>query len=148
MDLSLLDQQPQNTEGSPRSLHKIWIPTTGCTPQDSAELHPAVRIARAGGKGERFSYQRKGDFIPCMWQNTDVNTDLHVCSNLTSALKCAFTGNFRKLKDSPLKTPLSTAVPLTASLAAAPVSGHGRVFQDLHLVLHGHCQCHQPSTHP
>lgn len=87
MELSLLDQQPQNTEGT---LHKAGVPTTGSVPQHGVELHPAGRTAESRREwGMLLSpiNLRKADFIPCVWQNPDVNTALHGCPYLTSAEK-------------------------------------------------------------
>lgn len=32
---------PRTRRAAEGTLHKVWIPTTGCIPQDAVELHPA-----------------------------------------------------------------------------------------------------------
>lgn len=116
------------------------------------ELHPAVRTAESRREWGMLLLpinQRKADFIPCMWQNPDVNTALHVCSYLTSA----FPGNFGNLKDSPFNLPralLSPSQPHWQLLLSLAIPGCSQTSIQSHSTqsLHGHCQCHQPSTHP
>lgn len=76
----------------------VWTLITCYIPQARRAVHPPVRTAEADSRRERemlLSYRvkandsikRKADFIPCMSQNSDVNTALHVCSYLTLRLR-------------------------------------------------------------
>lgn len=46
----------------------------------------------------------------------------------------SFSWKLKKALKLPFQLPSRTAFPLKASLAAGPISGHSRVFQDLHPV--------------
>lgn len=109
------------------TLHKVWIPTTGCTPQDAVELHPAVRTAESRREWGMLLLpinQRKADFIPCTWQNPNVNAALHVCSYLTSARKGSFPGGYRKLKNATSFTHHSPPHSLSGSSSCLwPIAG-------------------------